>query len=192
MLVREVGRRNNLFMKSFRLSVENIVCRFCVSPFLFLYAISPVGCSYYSTSEGMIGGIRTLTIPVAESFTAEFAVAERLSERATELYMEDGRLRIVDQDGAEAVLYLTVLGISDEPFTYSSSEQTEQYRFSLVINGKIVHASSEKRILKEFDSIEGWATYSADSNQDEGRNLAIEKAVDMVVQELINRSTGSW
>ena len=105
MLVLEVGRRNKLFMKSFRLSVENIVCRFCVSPFLFLYAISSVGCSYYSTSEGMIGGIRTLTIPVAESFTAEFAVAERLSERATELYMEDGRLRIVDQDGAEAVLY---------------------------------------------------------------------------------------
>ena len=150
-----------------------------------------IGCSYYSTSTGMIAGIQTVNIPVAESLTAEFGIADRLSERAEEMYIQDGRLRVVDQDGADAILYLTVQNISDEPFTYSAAEQTEQYRFAMRIKGKLVSVFS-KKTLKEFDSIEGWATYAPSSNQDESREQAVDKAIDMVVQEFIDRSTSSW
>jgi len=158
---------------------------------LFSFAVGFAGCAYYSTSAGMIGGIQKIGIPVAESLTAEFIVAERLSERAVELYIQDGRLRVVDQDGADAILYLTVISVIDEPFTYSASDQTEQYRLSMRINGKLVSVSRQQT-LKEFDSIEGWATYVSGSNQDESRDQAIDKSIDMVVQELIDTSTSSW
>ena len=158
---------------------------------LFCFTVRFAGCAYYSTSAGMIGGIQTIGIPVAESLTAEFVIAERLSERAVELYIEDGRLRVVDQDGADAILYLTVTSIIDEPFTYSASDQTEQYRLSMRINGKLVKVSRQQT-LKEFDSIEGWATYVSSSNQDESRDQAIDKSIDMEVQELIDTSTSSW
>ena len=46
-----------------------------------LVALVLGGCAYYSTSGGLIGGIRTVGIPVAENQSAEFAVAERLTER---------------------------------------------------------------------------------------------------------------
>ena len=49
-----------------------------------------------------------------------------------------------------------------------------------------------QQTLKEFDSIEGWATYVSSSNQDESRDQAIDKSIDMVVQELIDTSTSSW
>ena len=107
------------------------------------------------------------------------------------MYIQDGRLRVVDQDGADAILYLTVISVIDEPFTYSTSDQTEQYRLSMRINGKLVSVSRQQT-LKEFDSIEGWATYVSDSNQDESRDQAIDKSIDMVVQELIDTSTSSW
>jgi hypothetical protein len=158
---------------------------------LFCFTVRFAGCAYYSTSAGMIGGIQTIGIPVAESLTAEFVIAERLSERAVELYIEDGRLRVVDQDGADAILYLTVISIIDEPFTYSASDQTEQYRLSMRINGKLVSVIRQQT-LKEFDSIEGWATYVSSLNQDESRDQAIDKSIDMVVQELIDTSTSSW
>ena len=54
-------------------------------------------CAHYSTSGGLVGGIRTLGVPVAESQVAEFDIAEALSERAVEAYTRDGRLRVVDE-----------------------------------------------------------------------------------------------
>ena len=166
-------------------------CRDIVLGIFFRFLVCFMGCSYYSTSTGMIGGIQTVSIPVAESLTAEFRIADRLSERAEEMYIQDGRLRVVDEDGADAILYLTVQNVSDEPFTYSAAEQTEQYRFAMRINGRLVSVVS-KETLKEFDSIEGWGTYVSSSNQDESREQAVDKAIDMVVQEFIDRSTSSW
>ena len=93
---------------------------------IFSLLVCFIGCSYYSTSTGMIAGIQTVNIPVAESLTAEFGIADRLSERAEEMYIRDGRLRVVDQDGADAILYLTVQNISDEPFSIQKGQRLFQ------------------------------------------------------------------
>ena len=47
-------------------------------------------------------------------------------------------------------------------------------------------------MLLVFDPIEGWATYDAALSESEGRDPAVEQALDMVVEELIDRSTSSW
>jgi hypothetical protein len=149
------------------------------------------GCAYYSTSGGLVGGIRSIGVPVAESQTAEFDLAEGLSERAIEGYTRDGRLRVVDEESADALLQLVVVSVEDKPFTYTSSEQTEQYRFAIRVRGELVRVFDEE-VLLDFAPIEGWATYDATLADAEGRDLAIAKALDMVVEELIDRSTASW
>ena len=105
--------------------------------------------------------------------------------------MRDGRLRVVDEESADALLELVVLSIEDRPFTYTAAEQTEQYRFLLIVRGKLVRSLNEE-VLLDFDPIEGWATYDAALSDSEGRDLAVEQALDMVVEELIDRSTSSW
>lgn len=149
------------------------------------------GCAYYSTSGGLVGGIRSIGVPVAESQTAEFDIAEDLSERAIEGYTRDGRLRVVDEESADALLQLVVVSVEDKPFTYTSSEQTEQYRFAIRVRGDLVRVLDEE-VLLDFAPIEGWGTYDATLADAEGRDIAIEKALDMVVEELIDRSTASW
>ena len=42
------------------------------------------GCAYYSTSGGLIGGIRSVGIPVAGNRSSEVAVAERLTARTVD------------------------------------------------------------------------------------------------------------
>ena len=91
------------------------------------------GCAYYSTSGGLIGGIRSVGIPVAANQSSEFAVAERLTERAIDAYTQDGRLRVVDEEGADALMQLEVISIDDRPFTYTAAEETEQYRFAVLV-----------------------------------------------------------
>ena len=149
------------------------------------------GCAHYSTSGGLVGGIRTLGVPVAESQVAEFDIAEALSERVVEAYTRDGRLRVVNEEGADALLELVVLSIEDLPFTYTAAEQTEQYRFLLSVRGQLVRSLDEE-VLLAFDPMEGWATYDAALSDSEGRDPAVEQALDMVVEELIDRSTSGW
>ena len=97
-------------------------------------------------------------MPVAESRVAEFDLAEALSEQTVEAYARDGRLRVVDEESADALLELVVLNIEDRPFTYTASEQTEQYRFLLSVRGRLVRSLDEE-VLIDFAPIEGWATY---------------------------------
>ena len=64
------------------------------------------GCAHYTTSSGLIGGIRSVAIPLAENDTAEPDISEVLTERTTEALTVDGRLRVVDEESADAILYL--------------------------------------------------------------------------------------
>ena len=149
------------------------------------------GCAYYSTSGGLIGGIRTVGIPVAENQSAEFAVAERLTERAGDAYAEDGRLRVVDEESADALMQLEVLSVDDRPFTYTAAEQTEQYRFAVRVAAELVRVA-DGEVLLELVGLEGWGTYDAALGEEEGREPAVDRALDMVIEELVDRTTAGW
>lgn len=149
------------------------------------------GCAYYSTSGGLIGGIRSVGIPVAGNRSSEFAVAEGLTERAVNAYAEDGRLRVVDEESADALLQLEVVSVDDRPFTYTAAEQTEQYRFAVQVAAELVRVEDGAVLLKLAD-LEGWGTYDAALLEEQGRDLAIERALDMVIEELVDRTTAGW
>jgi hypothetical protein len=150
-----------------------------------------MGCAHYSTSGGLVGGIRSLGIPVAQSQAAEVGVAELLSERAVEAYARDGRLRVVDEEGADALLHLRVISLEDRPFTYTAGEQTEQYRFAIAVDAQLLRAADEE-VLLEIKGVIGWGTYDAALPDEEGRDRAVERALDMVIEEILDRTTAGW
>ena len=154
-------------------------------------ALWVTGCAYYSTSGGVIGGIRSVAVPLAANETAEFGLAQALSERVESAYARDGRLRVADEDNADAVLYLTVLTFEDAPFTFTAAETTEQYRFRVAVGAELVR-SSDASVLLELPRLEGWGTYEASAGDAEGREPAVEAALDMVIQELLDRTSSSW
>ena len=156
-----------------------------------LAALCLGGCAYYSTSSGLLGGIRSIGIPVADNQTSELTVAERLTERAVDAYAEDGRLRVVDEEDADALLQLDVLSIEDRPFTYTTAEQTEQYRFAVLVAAKLVKME-DGEVLLALAELEGWGTYDAALVEEEGRDPAVDRALDMVLEELVDRTTAGW
>ena len=149
------------------------------------------GCAHYSSSAGLIGGIRTIGIPVAANETAEFDIGELLSERMSDAYTSDGKLRVVDEESADALLHLKVKSLEDRPFTYTASEQTEQYRFSILVDVALVRLADESRLF-EMERLEGWGTYDASLDDEEGRDQAVEAALDMIIEEIVDRTTASW
>lgn len=141
----------------------------------------------------MIGGIRSVAIPAAENQTAEADVAEVLSQRMGDAFVDDGRLRVVDEESADALLLLTVTEVEDRPFTFTAGEQTEQYRFRFFVDSDLVRADDDSHLL-ELRRLTGWGTYDAAVADTDslGREPAIEAAVEMVVTEIVDRTTASW
>lgn len=161
-------------------------------PLIFcLLLFSFQACARYSTSSGLIGGIRSVAIPLAENDTAEERIADLLSERMTDGFAEDGRLRVVDEGSADAVLRLQLRRIVDRPFTYTAAEQTEQYRIQLSVTAALSR-SSDQSMLLELDDLSGWGTYDAELPDEDGRDPAIEAALDMIVEEIVDRITATW
>lgn len=160
---------------------------------LVLSAICLVGCAHYSTTAGIIGGIRSIGIPIVDNETAEFDIGERLSERTGDAFVSDGRVRVVDDESSDAVLLMTVLSLADRPFTYTASEQTEQYRFSVEVRAELV-SNAVDEVLLELPRLEGWGTYDAGLTDDEegGRDAAVDAAFEMIVEEILDRITASW
>ena len=154
-------------------------------------ALLLVGCAHYSSSGGLVGGIRTVAIPTAENDTPEERIAESLTERISDAFVEDGRLRVVDEETADAVLVLRLRSLEDRPFTFTAQEETEQYRFRLFIDA-VLRKTADQSSLLELDRMEGWGTYDASLPEEEGRDLAIASGLDMVIEEVVDRVTASW
>ncbi|MBT3341851.1 MAG: hypothetical protein HN712_20270 [Gemmatimonadetes bacterium] len=149
------------------------------------------GCAHYSTTAGLVGGIRTVAIPTAGNQTSEVDVAQRLTERAVDAFLDDGRLRVIDEESADALLLLQVTDLEDEPHTYSASEVTEQYRYRVFVT-TILERANGGGVLLELGSLSGFGTYDAALPDEEGREPAIDAAMDMVIEEIVDRTTASW
>lgn len=148
-------------------------------------------CSHYSTQAGLVGGIKSVAVPVAGNQTSEAGIAEQLSARLADVLSEDGRLRVADEERADALLLLDIVGVEDEPFTYTAAEQTQQYRFRLRVDTRLERVEDGKPLL-ERRRVVGWGVYDASGADADAREEAVVAALDMVIAEVLDRTTASW
>ena len=132
-----------------------------------------------------------MAIPLAANNTPEAGIAEQLTERLSSAFGADGRLKVVDEASADALLKLHITAVEDRPFTYTAAEETKQYRFKLTLDAQLLKNADESQVL-EAKGIVGWGTYDAGLSDAEGRELAVKAAVDMVAEELVDRATAGW
>ncbi|MCC7264858.1 MAG: hypothetical protein IT369_20260 [Candidatus Latescibacteria bacterium] len=160
-------------------------------PAILLALLLLSGCAHYSTTAGIAGGVRSVSIPVAENDTPEAGIAEEMTERLSRAFTADGRLKVVDEASADATFTLRLTAVEDRPFTYTAAEQTQQYRFKLTLDAQMTKNADGSAVL-EAKGMTGWGTYDAGLSDTEGREAAVGAALDMVVVELVDRATAGW
>ncbi len=148
-------------------------------------------CAHYSTTAGIAGGIRSVAIPVAANDTPEAGIAEDLTERLSRAFAADGRLQVVDEASADASLRVHITAAEDRPFTYTAAEHTQQYRFKVNLDAQLLKNTDGSQVL-DAKGLAGWGTYDAGLSDAEGRDLAVGAALDMVVEDLVDRATAGW
>lgn len=169
------------------------------------------GCGFYSFTGSIPPHIKTISIPLFVNETAEFGIAESVTDEVTNTFLEENILKVVESDLTDSQLMGTIKKVTDSPYTYSETEEVLEYRFSVTIQVEWFDVSREESLLKK--SYSSWGSYSltedisSDGIDNDGdgeidaedpdetgdpRVLAIRVAVGKISADIINDIVSTW
>jgi len=155
---------------------------------LLLLVFGLVGCGFYSFKSGRTALVSSIGVPLFENQTAEYGLAEQLTEGITNGLIEENIIKVVDPSRAESILKGTVLTYSRSAYTFDADENVSEYLVEITIQARLVSAADET-LIWEAASIRGWGEYAAgEETEQDGQKRAIEK----LTEEIINRTVKGW
>ena len=178
--------------------------------FFISFIIILQSCGFYSISGSLPTHINTIYIPMVENETAEFGIAENISDGIQERFNNEGILKVVDNN-ADSILRGTVKKVTDGPYTFNKSESVSEYRYKIDVNIEWYDNRNDKILLK--GNYSGWGAYGLsgdigsdgidndndgkiDSDDDdefgEPRLFASKTAVKKIAEDIINDIMTTW
>ena len=177
---------------------------------ILLILLMAYACGFYSLSGSLPPHIKTISIPMVENETAEFGIAENISDGIQSRFNDEGILKVID-DNADSILRGTVKKVTDGPYTYNKNESVSEYRYKIDVSIEWYDNKNEKTILK--GNYSGWGAYglsgdissdgidndndgkidSEDDNEfGEPRLFASKVAVQKIAEDIINDIMTTW
>ena len=181
------------------------------SIFLFTSSFFLLSCVFYSMAGSIPPHIKSIAIPLVENQTAEFAMAETVTDNLLSKFTEENILRVTDEKIADSVLKGVILKVTDGPYTFSKEEAVTVYRFTVRMKMEWVDVANDKILLSKQYS--GWGAYglsgdiSSDGIDNDGdglidgddideigdpREFATRVAVEKIAEDVLNDILTSW
>lgn len=185
-----------------------IKLRLLILPF---FALVIMGCGFYSLAGSIPPHIKSINIPLVENNTAEYLIAETVTDELIAIFTEENILRVESGKNADSYLYGTITRIDDSPYTFSKTEAVTEYRITISIDVEWYDVKEDKAIIKKKYS--GWGAYGLagdaandgiDNDQDgltdgadedefgEPRTFALKIAVNKIAEDILNEILSSW
>ncbi len=177
---------------------------------ILLILLMAYSCGFYSLSGSLPPHIKTISIPMVENETAEFGIAENISDGIQSRFNDEGILKVID-DNADSILRGTVKKVTDGPYTYNKNESVSEYRYKIDVSIEWYDNKNEKTILK--GNYSGWGAYglsgdiSTDGIDNDGDNLidsedsneigspresALIISVRRLTEDIVNEINNTW
>ena len=193
--------KKNLFQKEFIL--------FPIYSLSLVVILTFLSCGIYSFTGSIPPHINTISIPLFLNETAEFGIAEAVTDKVTDVFLEENILKIRGE--GDSILKGIIKKVNDQPYTYSESEEVLEYRYSVGIEVEWYDVKEEKILLAK--NYTNWGSYSltADVASDgidndgdgkvdsddpdesgDARKLAMNAAVMKISENIINDIVSTW
>ena len=182
-----------------------------IKSYIFISAIFLQSCGFYSMAGSIPPHIKNIAIPLVENQTAEFAMAETVTDNLVSKFTKENILRVTSEKNADSMLNGIIMKVDDGPFTFSKEEAVTEYRFTVSMKLEWVDMVNDKVLLtKQYT---GWGAYglsgdiSADGIDNDGdgsidgddideigdpREFATKVAVEKIAEDVLNDILTSW
>ncbi|MEW5874431.1 MAG: LPS assembly lipoprotein LptE [Candidatus Zixiibacteriota bacterium] len=150
-------------------------------------ALLLASCSPYSFSGGRTALVESVAVPIFGNDTAEFGLAEALTEGIINGFVADNQVKVVDQGSAQAVLNGKVVEYQRKAYTFDENDQVQEYIVEIYVDADLVKADGSGAVWSA-PRMRGFGVYAADSAETVGQRGAIAK----ITEDIINRTIKSW
>mgnify|MGYP001163515183 FL=1 len=155
--------------------------------------------------------IKSIAIPLMDNQTAEFELAENITDGILEQFNEAGILYVTNADMANSILKGTIKKVSEGPYTYSKQESISEYRYKIDVKIEWFDVQEKKNLFEKTYSAFGAygvsgniASDGIDNDNDgriddddddefgEPRSFATMVAVRKIAEDILNDIMTTW
>ncbi len=146
-----------------------------------------LGCGVYTFNGRGKSSIKTIAIDPFENQTNQFGLTDRLTQIIVEAFINDGTIKVVPKEMADAVLTGQLTRYERVPSKYDLSDRVEEYKVLMDFQVALKNAKDQSDLWKEQMNQEG--IYKADKETEEDGQRAAGKRL---VEAILNKTTVSW
>jgi len=155
------------------------------------------GCFRYSFSGAVPSHLKTIAVPLLDNQTAEFGIAERITDQIIGEFQRDNTFKIADSDNSDSILKGSLLRVEDTPYTYSGQGEGQaqnfsvgEYRLTLVVRIEYIDQTKNETIWqREFSD---WGTYDHTTGSPEEREQGFQEAIKKLAEDILNQTVSGW
>ena len=155
-----------------------------------LVGVSCSGCSHYSTTGRLPRHIKTVYITTFENETAEFFLAQEITDAVTERFLSEANLRLGDAEGAEAQIDGRLRRYFEEAETFRQTGgiQVSGRRVTIVLEVAFIDRVENKTLWQDRN-FSRWAVYEPDKESEQD---AARRVVALLADDLISSILQQW
>lgn len=168
--------------------MRRAVCCFLL-PLVFLG-----GCGFYRTTSRGRTLQGTVVLPFLENRTSQPDLELRATEALIEAIEDDGGLALVNRGEEDYLLTGSVVRYSEAPFSISASGVADEYKLTIIIQLSFRDQASGVAIWAErkFTGSESFFLAGSDAGSELTRDRAEDKALEQIVDSVLNAIFGDW
>ncbi len=190
---------------------KRLIVRMFKSGIVGILVVFMSACGFYSMAGSIPPHIKSISIPNVINQTAEFGIAEQITDNLQEQFIEENILKVRSEDESDSILRGTLVSVDEKVHTFTQQEVVTELRLTIKLELEWFDvAKDESLLLKTYT---GWGAYgtsgdiSSDGIDNDGDNLidsededeigdprefATKIAVEKIAEDVISDIVSSW
>ncbi len=159
---------------------------------LIFSALLLAGCHYSFTGASVPPYLKTIAIPIFkdQSGSGEPTLRDDFTNQLIQKFIDDNSLQVTDKSNADALLECTVVSLQDAPAVISGGEQVTSRRITIKVRAVYKDLVKRKTVFNKIFS--NFGDYSTDGDITTLREQAIQKAVDLITDDILLAVVSNW
>lgn len=156
--------------------------------FLVCFLLSS-GCGYHLVGYGsaLPSHIRTIAVPVFKNTSTEPNIQRDATDAIRQIFIMDGRLKLVGTSKADLILRGTLTNYLLEPKSFSGKDLAEEYIVRLGVQFEVYDRAKKKMLLdQKFTTQWDYRATSGIIDTESARFVALKEAYDDLAGQLVS------
>lgn len=154
-------------------------------------ALAVAGCGY-STNTRTAKDIKTIYVPFFENKTSEPNLEISVTERIIRNLINDNTLKVVPENGADAVLDGQIIDFKNQPFSFNQNLNAEEYHVVVTVVCTLFNRRTNEPIWEKRNFV-GDGSYFVEQVEG-GRtfNDAVDESIKEITDRILNLTVQDW